>query len=91
MAQKFYNLSQPFYSGVPLWPWPVMYDTEVTRVTFPEFATFPGDPKKGRVNKMTTVIKTKMHVSTHMDAPLHVLEAVSALIKCPCLAAMARV
>ena len=74
MTQKFYDLTQPFYSGIPLWPWPVMYDTEVTRVTFPEYATFPGDPKRGRVNKMTTVIKTKMHASTHMDAPLHVLE-----------------
>ena len=74
MTQKFYDLTQPFYSGIPLWPWPVMYDTEITRVTFPEYATFPGDPKRGRVNKMTTVIKTKMHASTHMDAPLHVLE-----------------
>jgi kynurenine formamidase len=83
MALKFYDLSQPFYSGVPLWPWPVMYDTEVSRVTFPEYATFPGDPKKGRVNKMTTVIKTKMHASTHMDAPLHVLEGGLSVDKVP--------
>ncbi|MFC2007373.1 cyclase family protein [Chloroflexota bacterium] len=74
MTIKFYDLSQPFYAGIPLWPWPVMYDVEVGRVTFPEYATFPGDPKRGRVNKMTTVIKTKFHASTHMDAPLHVLE-----------------
>jgi len=74
MALKIYDLSQPFYSGIPLWPWPVMYDIEISRVTFPEFATFPHDPKEGRVNKMTTVIKTKFHASTHMDAPLHVLE-----------------
>jgi len=60
-----------------------MYDTEVSRVTFPEFATFPCDPKKGRVNKMTTVIKTKMHASTHMDAPLHVLEGGLSIDKIP--------
>ena len=69
MALKFYDLSQPFYSGVPLWPWPVMTDTEVYRVSFPERDLFPGG-----VNKMTTVIKTKFHASTHMDAPLHVLQ-----------------
>ncbi len=74
MATKFYDLSQPFYAGVPLWPWPVMTDTEVYKVSFPERDFFPGDPKRGRVNKMTSVIKTKFHASTHMDAPLHVLQ-----------------
>jgi kynurenine formamidase len=83
MATKIYDLSQPFYSGIPLWPWPVMYDTEIKRVTFPEFATFPYDPKRGRVNKMTTVITTKMHASTHMDAPLHVLEGGLSVDKIP--------
>jgi kynurenine formamidase len=69
MPMKFYDLSQPFFAGVPLWPWPTMVDTTVERVSFPERDRFPGG-----VNKMTTVIKTKFHASTHMDAPLHVLQ-----------------
>jgi kynurenine formamidase len=74
VALKFYDLSQPFYAGIPLWPWPTMVDTTIERVSFPERDLFPGDPKRGRVNKMTTLIKTKFHASTHMDSPLHVLE-----------------
>jgi kynurenine formamidase len=74
MALKLYDLSQPFHAGIPLWPWPVMVDTVIERVSFPERDLFPGDPARGRVNKTTTVIKTKFHASTHMDAPLHVLE-----------------
>jgi kynurenine formamidase len=83
MAQKLYDLSQPFYAGIPLWPWPVMVDTEIARVAFPERDLFPGDDKKGRVNKMTTVIKTKFHASTHMDAPLHVLQGGKSIDKIP--------
>ena len=83
MALKFYDLSQPFYSGIPLWPWPTMVDTTVEKVSFPERDLFPGDPNRGRVNKMTTVIKTKFHASTHMDAPLHVLEGGTSIDKLP--------
>jgi kynurenine formamidase len=83
MALKFYDLSQPFYAGVPLWPWPTMVDTVIERVSFPEKDLFPGDPKRGRVNKLTTVIKTKFHASTHMDAPLHVLEGGTAIDQVP--------
>jgi kynurenine formamidase len=67
MTLKFYDLSQPFGAMTPLWPWPVMADTEIKRISFPERDRFPGG-----VNKLTTVITTKFHVSTHMDAPLHV-------------------
>ncbi len=83
MALKLYDLSQPFFAGVPLWPWPVMTDTEIYRVSFPERDLFPGDPKKGRDNKATTVIKTKFHASTHMDAPLHVLQGGLTIDKIP--------
>lgn len=69
MALKFYDLSQPFFAGIPLWPWPSMVDTTIERVSFPERDRFPGG-----VNKTTTVIRTKFHASTHMDAPLHVLQ-----------------
>lgn len=69
MALKFYDLSQPFGPLTPMWPWPVMVDSEFTRVSFAERDRFPGG-----VNKTTTVIKTKFHVATHMDAPLHVLQ-----------------
>ena len=66
---KFYDLSQPFGAHTPLWPWPVMTDVMIHRVSFPERDRFPGG-----VNKLTTVITTKFHASTHMDAPSHVLE-----------------
>jgi kynurenine formamidase len=69
MALKFYDLSQPFRQGIPLWPWPVMTDINITRVSYPERDRFPGG-----VSKLTTVITTKFHASTHMDAPLHVLD-----------------
>jgi kynurenine formamidase len=83
MALKFYDLSQPFYAGIPLWPWPTMVDTEIVRVSFGERDFMPGVPERGRVNKMTTVIKTKFHASTHMDAPLHVLEGGTTVDKVP--------
>lgn len=67
MALKFYDLSQPFGAMTPCWPWPTMTDTEIYRVSFPERDRFPGG-----CNKLTTVIKTKFHIATHMDAPLHV-------------------
>lgn len=65
MAKKYriVDLSQPFGFNTPLWPWPVMYDVEIKRVAFHE-----------RDQKMTTVITTKMHASTHTDAPLHVID-----------------
>ena len=69
MATKLYDLSQPFRQGVPLWPWPVMTDVNIVRVSYPERDRFPGG-----VHKLTTIITTKFHASTHMDAPSHVLE-----------------
>ena len=69
MAIKFYDLSQPFGANTPLWPWPTMTDVSIHRVSFPERDRFPGG-----VNKLTTVITTKFHASTHMDAPSHVLQ-----------------
>lgn len=69
MATKFYDLSQPFGANTPLWPWPQMTDVQIHRVSFPERDRFPGG-----VNKLTTVITTKFHASTHMDAPSHVLQ-----------------
>ena len=69
MSLKFYDLSQPFGRNTPLWPWPVMTDVQIHRVSFPERDRFPGG-----CNKLTTVITTKFHASTHMDAPSHVLE-----------------
>lgn len=69
MALKFYDLSQPFGDRTHLWPWPVMTDVSIYRVSFPERDRFPGG-----VHKRTTVITTKFHASTHMDAPSHVLE-----------------
>jgi kynurenine formamidase len=83
MALKFYDLSEDFYAGVPLWPWPVMTDTQVQRVSFPERDQFPYDDSKGRVNKLTTVITTKFHASTHMDAPIHVLQGGLSVDKIP--------
>ena len=69
MGTKFYDLSQPFRQGIPLWPWPVMTDINITRISYPERDRFPGG-----VNKLTTVITTKFHAATHMDAPSHVLD-----------------
>jgi len=46
-----------------------MTDVDIKRVSFPERDRFPGG-----VNKYTTVITTKFHASTHMDAPSHVLD-----------------
>src|SRR4030067_338195 len=61
MAVKLYDLSQPFYAGIPLWPWPVMYDVEVSRVTFPEYATFPDAPKPQIKKGDFVVVNTGWH------------------------------
>ena len=78
MVTKFYDLSQPFRQGIPLWPWPVMTDINITRVSYPERDRFPGG-----VNKLTTVITTKFHASTHMDAPSHVLDGGTTIDQIP--------
>lgn len=59
---RIVDLSQPFGFNTPLWPWPVMSDVKIERVAFHE-----------RDCKMTTLITTKFHASTHADAPIHVL------------------
>ena len=69
MATKIYDLSQPFKQGIPLWPWPVMTDISIMRVSYPERDRYPGG-----VNKLTTVVTTKFHAGTHLDAPSHVLD-----------------
>ncbi|OGO24062.1 MAG: hypothetical protein A2144_12300 [Chloroflexi bacterium RBG_16_50_9] len=69
MATKFYDLSQPFKQGIPLWPWPVMSDIKIERVAYHERDRFPGG-----VRKHTTLITTKFHAGTHLDAPSHVLD-----------------
>lgn len=69
MAVKIYDLSQPFKQGIPLWPWPVMTDIKIERVSFHGRDRYPGG-----VQKFTTVVTTKFHAATHLDAPSHVLE-----------------
>ena len=59
---RIVDLSQPFGHNIPLWPNPEMPDIIIERVAYHE-----RDPK------LSTMIKTKMHVSTHTDAPIHVL------------------
>lgn len=60
---RIVDLSQPFGHNIPLWPWPVMSDVKIERVAYHE-----------RDQKLTTLITTKMHASTHTDAPLHVID-----------------
>lgn len=69
MATKIYDLSQPFGRYTPLWPWTSMTDVQISRVAYAERDRFPGG-----VKKYTTLITTKFHASTHMDAPSHVLD-----------------
>ena len=59
---RIIDLSQPFGVNTPIWPWPTMNDVEIKRVAFHE-----------RDQKTTSVITTKMHASTHTDAPYHAL------------------
>jgi kynurenine formamidase len=69
MSTKIYDLSQPFGRNTPLWPWPTMTDVEIKRVSYWERDRFPGGCKK-----YTTVVTTKFHASTHMDAAAHVID-----------------
>jgi len=69
MTIKIYDLSQPFGRNIPLWPWPVMTDINIQRVSYWERDRFPGG-----CHKYTTVVTTKFHASTHMDAPSHVID-----------------
>ncbi len=60
---KFYNLSQPIEMGIPIWPWVgQMQDLVIERVLYHE-----------RDGKQSAVFHCKMHTSTHMDAPFHVI------------------
>lgn len=61
-THRLVDLSQPFGAKTPLWPWPTMQDVIIQRVAFHE-----------RDQKQTTLITTKMHAATHVDAPIHVL------------------
>lgn len=68
MAIKIYDLSQPFGRNTPMWPGNNMLDIQIERVAFPERDSFtPG------FSKYTNRICTRFHVSTHMDAPAHVI------------------
>jgi len=70
MGVKIYDLSQPIGRNTPLWPWTgFMQDLIIQRVAYWERDTFPGGCKK-----YTTVLTTKMHCGTHMDAPAHVID-----------------
>jgi len=60
---KFYNLSQPIEMGIPIWPWVgQMQDLVIERMLYHE-----------RDGKQSAVFHCKMHTSTHMDAPFHVI------------------
>ena len=74
MPKKFriVDLSQSFGRNTPMWPNPVMTDIEIKRVAFHE-----------RDHKLTTVITTRMHVSTHVDAPYHVIDGAATIDKIP--------
>lgn len=69
---RLVDLSQPFGVNTPLWPWPTMQDVLIQRVAFHE-----------RDRKLTTLVTTKMHASTHVDAPIHVLSGGLAIDQMP--------
>ncbi len=78
MATKIYDLSEIFGRNIPLWPWTgFMQDVIIQRVAYPERDRF------GYVHKYTNVITTKFHASTHMDAPVHVIEGGVTIEKIP--------
>jgi kynurenine formamidase len=59
----FYDLSQPIEMGIPIWPWVgPMQDLVIERMLYHE-----------RDRKQSAVFHCKMHTSTHMDAPFHVI------------------
>lgn len=62
-VKKIVDLANPLGRNTPLWPhMGVMNDVEISRVAFP-----------GRDGgRYTTVLKLRMHSSTHMDAEIHV-------------------
>jgi len=70
MGVKIYDLSQPFGRNIPLWPWVgPMQDITIQRVAYWERDSYPGGAKK-----FTTVVTTKIHAGTHIDAPAHVID-----------------
>ena len=70
---KFYNLSQPLEMGIPIWPWVgQMQDLVIERMLYHE-----------RDGKQSAVFHCKMHTSTHMDAPFHVIGTGKGIDKVP--------
>jgi kynurenine formamidase len=67
---EFYDLSQPFGHNAPLWP----YFPDIT------IERFHYHSKSG---VLTQRISTFMHVSTHTDAPVHVIEGAPYLDELP--------
>ena len=60
---KILQSSQPIEIGIPLWPWVgQMQDLIIERMLYHE-----------RDGKQSAVFHCKMHTSTHMDAPFHVI------------------
>lgn len=64
---EFYDLSHPFGVGAPLWPSGGVYaaagDVQLERVTY-----------HSKSGVLTQRLSTHMHVTTHSDAPAHVIE-----------------
>src|ERR1035441_1351709 len=58
---KLVDLSHPFGSGVPLWPY--FEDVKIERVHY--------HAKSGVLSQKITTV---MHCTTHADAPAHVIE-----------------
>ena len=70
---KIYDLSHPFGPMTPLFPLPGQrQDITLQRVEF-----------HGRFRKQSTVYHGTLHVATHMDAPIHVLDGGIALDQIP--------
>jgi kynurenine formamidase len=79
MSIMIYDLSQPFGTNIPIWPWVgAMQDVKIERVLYWERDAFPGGCKK-----QSTVITTKMHAATHIDAPAHVISNGTPVDKIP--------
>jgi len=79
MGLKIYDLSQPFGHNIPIYPSAgPMQDVIIQRTAFWARDAFPGG-----VRRYSTIITTKMHAATHMDAPAHVIDNGTTVDKVP--------
>lgn len=68
---QFHDLSHPYGHGAALWPY------------FPDFPQIERFHYHSKSRVLTQKITTFMHVTTHTDAPIHVIEGAPALHEVP--------